>query len=235
AMEPYATATPSLPLSSHLANFWRAPAARQQIVDAACLELEAWDGSGIEAVASARAVSETRQLDVLPTFPRKSIEFNLMLPYRSEKPDIARFQLADGESIVPTVSGPGGSTRLSGVEGVSAASLIGEQLAGEFGKDHDRTLGRRPKRVTPLRWDDLQSAFVDIERISLGEDSMVLAKSDARQRVQEQLRAHARPGAQELTELHGTPAGWLVFQHVQIVSAPTQQVHLDLLPLVPRT
>jgi len=235
AMEPYATATPSLPLSSHLANFWRVPAARQQIVDAACLELEAWDGSGIEAVASARAVVETRLLAFLRTFPRKSIEFNLMLPYQSEKPNIARFQLADGESIVPTVSGPGGSTRLSGVEGVSAASLIGEQLAGEFGKGHGRTLGRRPKRVTPLRWDDLQGAFVEIERISLGEDSIVLSKSDARQRVQEHLSAHARPGWQELTDLPGTPEGWLVFQHVQIVSAPTEQVHLDLLPLVPRT
>lgn len=234
AMDPYATATPSLPLSSHLARLWRVPAARERIVDAACLELEAWDGSGIEAVASARPAVTTRLLAFLRTFPRKSIEFNLMLPYRSEGPDIARFQLADGESTVPTVSGPGGSTRLSGVEGVSAASLVGEQLAGEFGNDGSRPFGRRPKRVTPLRWDDLQGAFVEIERISLGEDSIVLARSDARQRVEAHLEAHARPGWHELTDLPGNPDGWLVYQHVQIVSAPTGQVHFDLLPLAPR-
>jgi hypothetical protein len=234
AMDLYASATPSLPLSSHLARLWRVPAARERIVDAACLELEAWDGSGIEAVASARPVVTTRLLAFLRTFPRKSIEFNLMLPYRSEGPDIARFKLADGDSTIPTFSGPGGSTRLSGVEGVSAASLVGEQLAGEFGIDDSRPFGRRPKRVTPLRWDDLQGAFVEIERISLVEDSVVLARSDARKRVEAHLHAHARPGWYELADLPGNPQGWLVYQHVQIISAPAGQVHIDLLPLSPR-
>jgi hypothetical protein len=234
AMDLYASATPSLPLSSHLARLWRVPAARERIVDAACLELEAWDGSGIEAVASARPVVTTRLLAFLRTFPRKSIEFNLMLPYRSEGPDIARFKLADGDSTIPTFSGPGGSTRLSGVEGVSAASLVGEQLAGEFANDDSRPFGRRPKRVTPLRWDDLQGAFVEVERISLGEDSVVLARSDARKRVETHLHAHARPGWHELADLPGNPQGWLVYQHVQIISAPTGQVHIDLLPLAPR-
>lgn len=234
AMDLYASATPSLPLSSHLARLWRVPAARERIVDAACLELEAWDGSGIEAVASARPVVTTRLLAFLRTFPRKSIEFNLMLPYRSEGPDIARFKLADGDSTIPTFSGPGGSTRLSGVEGVSAASLVGEQLAGEFGIDDSRPFGRRPKRVTPLRWDDLQGAFVEIERISLVEDSVVLARSDARKRVEAHLHAHARPGWHELADLPGKPQGWLVYQHVQIISAPAGQVHIDLLPLSPR-
>lgn len=234
AMDPYATATPSLPLSSHLAHLWRVPAARERIVDAACLELETWDGSGIEAVASSRPVVTTRLLAFLRTFPRKSIAFNLMLPYRSEGPDIARFQLADEELIVPTVAGPGGSTRLSGAEGVSAASLVGEQLTGKFGDDESRPFGRRPKRVAPLRWDDLQGAFVEIERISLGEDSIVLARSDARQRVEAHLAAHARPGWHKLADLPGVPEGWVVYQHIQIVSAPTGQLHFDLLPLAPR-
>lgn len=234
AMDPYATATPSLPLSSHLARLWSVPAARERIVDGACLELEAWDGSGIEAVASAQSHVTTRLLAFLRTFPRKSIEFNLMLPYRSEGPDSARFQLADESRMVPTVSGPGGSTRLSGVEGVSAASLVGEQIAGEFGDDDSRRFGRRPKRVAPLRWDDLQGAFVEIERISLGEDSIVLARADARQRVETHLATHARPGWSELADLPGAPEGWLVYQHVQIISAPTGQAHFDLLPLVAR-
>jgi hypothetical protein len=233
-MDPYATATPSLPLSSHLARLWRVPAARERIIDAACLELEAWNGSGVDAVASGRLAVTTRLLAFVRTFPRKSVEFNLMLPYRSEGSDTARFQLAEGESTVPTISGPGGSTRLSGVEGVSAASLVGEQLSGEFGDDDSRPFGRRPKRVAPLRWDDLQGAFVEVERISLGEDSIVLVKSDARQRVEAHLVAHARPGWHEFMDLPGTPEGWLVYQHVQIVSAPTGQVHFDLLALAPR-
>lgn len=234
AMDPYATATPSLPLSSHLARLWKDPAARERIVDAACLELEVWDGSGIESVASARPAVTTRLLAFLRTFPRKSIEFNLMLPYRSNGPDIARFRTGDEESIVPTVAGPGGSTRLAGAEGVSAASLVGELLAGEFGDEESRPVNRRPKRVVPLRWDDLQGAYVEIERISLGEDSIVLARSDARHRVEAHLEAHARPGWRELVDLTGAPEGWVVYQHIQILSAPTGQPHFDLLPLAPR-
>lgn len=235
SIDPYATATPSHPLSSHLASLWRNPDAQERIVDAACLELETWDGSGIEAVSAARPVVTTRLLAFLRKFPRKSIEFNLMLPYRSEGPDIARFQVADEESIIPTVSGPGGSTRLSGAEEVSAASFVGEQLTGKFGDDESRPFARLPKRVVPLRWDDLQGAFVEVERISLGEDSIVLTRSDARQRVKTHLAAHARPGWHKLVDLPGAPDGWSVYRDVQIVSAPTGQLHFDLLPLAPRT
>ncbi len=232
-MDPYAATTPS-PLSSHILRLWREPAARERIVDAACLELETWDGSGLEEVASGRPIIATRLLAFLRIFPRASIEFNLMLPYRSDGPDTARFKMPEGEAQVPTVAGPGGSTRLSGVGGVSAASLINDELRGELGVEGQRPFGRRPKRVTPLRWEDLQGAFVEVERISLGEDSIVLARSDTRPRVERHLAAHARPGWSELAGAPGIPEGWLVYQHVQFVSAPTGPMHVDLLPLAPR-
>lgn len=235
AMDPYATSNPSFPLSSHLARLWQIPDARERIIDAARLELEAWDGSGMEEILSTRPVATTRLLTFLRTFPCKSIEFNLMLPYRSERPDIARFQLADKESIVSTVVGPGGSTRLSDVAGVSATSLVGERLMGKFGDDEGRPFGRQPKRVTPLRWDDLQGAFIEVESISLGEDSIVLARSDVCQRLESHLNDYARPGWYKLVEFSGIPEGWVLYQQVQIVSAPIRQVHPDLLPLVPRT
>lgn len=233
AMDPYATTTPS-PLSSHLLRLWRVPAARERIVDAACLELESWDGSGLEEVASGRPIIATRLLAFLRRYPHASIEFNLLLPFRSDRPDTARFEMPDGEARVPTVAGPGGSTRLSGVGGVSAASLINNELRGELGVDGHRAFGRRPRRVTPLRWEDLQGAFVEVERISLGEDSIVLARSDTRLRVEHHLTAHARPGWSELAGAPGIPEGWLAYQHVQLVSAPVGKIHADLLPLAPR-
>lgn len=233
AMDPYAIASPS-PLSAHLSRLWRVPSARARIVEAACVELEAWDGSGIEAVASIRQVATTRLLAFVRTFPRKSVEFNLMLPYRSDSPSIATFDLPHGQVTVPTVSGPGGSTRLSGVEGVSATSLVGERLTGQYGDEGGRRFERLPKRVAALRWDDLQGAFVEVERVSLGEDSVVLVRSDARQRVEQHLALCARPGWQELVSLPGAPDGWIVYQGVQIIAAPERQPHPDLLPLVPR-
>lgn len=108
---------PAEPLSSHLLRLWRTPAARERIVDAACLELENWDGSGLEEVASGRPIIATRLLAFLRTFPRPAIEFNLMLPFRSDRPDIARFEMHGGEVQVPTVAGPGGSISSPAWEG----------------------------------------------------------------------------------------------------------------------
>jgi hypothetical protein len=234
AMDPYATRTPS-PLSSNLRRLWRIPAARDRIVDAACLELETWDGSGPSSMGAVHPLTTTRLLAFLRTFPRKSIQFNIMLPHGSNGANVARFQSESGETSVPTIVGPGGSTRLAGVESISGGSLIGEVLSGELGADEDRHFGRRPRRVVPLRWDDLQGAFVEVERIALVDDTLVLAHDDARLRVEAHLGAHARPGWRELPRLSGVPDGWIVYQHVQIVSAPaTTATHLDLLPLIPR-
>lgn len=233
AMDPYATATPS-PLSSHLRGLWKVPASRERIVDVACLELEAWDGTGQARIGATHAAVMTRLLAFLRTFPRKSIEFGLMLPYRSEGPEIARFDLGDDEVTVPTSVGPGGSTRLAAGEGASAASLIGDLLAGDLGRDEGRPFARRPKRVAPLRWDDMEGAYVETERVSLGEDCVVIAKADSRRRVELHLAAHARPGWNELVGLAGMPEEWLIYEHVQVVSAPTERVHFDLLPLIPR-
>jgi len=233
AMDPYATSTPT-PLSSHLSRLWKISTVRDQIVDAACLELEAWDGSGLMAPDPSRLNSNSRLIAFLRTFPRKSIEFNLMLPYRSDAPNVARFDSAEGEYAMSTVGGPGGTTRLFGANTVSSTSVVGEVVTGELGDDDSRPFTRRPKRIAPLRWDDLQGAFVEVERISLGEEYLLLARADTRSRVESHLLAHARPGWRELAQLSGLPEGWLVYEHVQVVSATTEGIHLDLLPLVPR-
>jgi hypothetical protein len=89
--------------------------------------------------------------------------------------------------------------------------------------------------VVPLRWDDIQGAFVEVERIALAEEALVLAKTEIRERVETYLAGHARPGWEVLSNFRGTPDGWSVFRGVQVVSAPSEITHLDLLPLTPRT
>jgi hypothetical protein len=233
AIDRYATATPS-PLSSNLRRLWIMPVARERIVEAACLELEAWDGSGHLANGS-RPLTSTRLLGFLRTFPRRSIEFNLLLPYRSEGPNEARFNALDGVTLIPTIPAPGSATRLASATGISAVSLVEEVINGELGQGSERPFARRPRRVVPLRLDDLQGAYVEVERISLGDDSLVLARSDAKARVEAHLQSFARPNWNERHELPGMPDGWLLYEHVQMVSSPASaSLHLDLLALTPR-
>ncbi|WP_062519295.1 hypothetical protein [Demequina silvatica] len=233
AMEPYATKTPS-PFSAHLASLWHNPAARDRIVDAACLELDAWDGSGAALAEAGRHAGHTHLLAFVRTFPRKKVEFNLAIPYRSDSPSIVRFHAADGTTEVPTVAGPGGSTRLSTVQLIEASSLIADRIEGTFGIDNDRQVRREPRRVVPLRWDDLQGSFVEVECAALGDEVLLIARHDTRSRLEAHLREHARPGWSELADLPGLPDSWIAYERVQVVSVPTATTHFDLLPLAPR-
>lgn len=233
ALEPYAAKTPS-PLSAHLVGLWSNATARDRIVDAACLELEAWDGSGVSQAVPGRRSGSTSLLAFLRTFPRKRIEFNLAIPYRSDSPNVVRFLSEAGETEISTVAGPGGSTRLSTVQLVDAESLISGRITGEFGEAGHQPVSRDPRRVTPLRWDALQGAYVEVECVALGDEVLVLARKEARPRVEAHLHAHARPGWSEIVALPGLPENWIAYERVQIVAVPTGTAHFDLLPLTPR-
>lgn len=233
SLAPYASVTPS-PLSSHLLRLWEKPSARDRIVDAACLELESWDGvGGTGGVVGLQALTP-RLLAFVRTFPGRSVRFNLMLPVRTSESGLVSFETSDGEVSVPTAFGPGGSTRLSPSETVDAASLVGDRLQGHVGEDAHQTFSRQPRRVVPMRWDEMQGAFVEVERVALGEDSLVLVREGAQSRVEKHLEMHARPGWRAASNLNGVPAGWSIYENVQIVSAPSDTTHLDLIPLAPR-
>ncbi|MGB3762194.1 MAG: hypothetical protein WA966_03155, partial [Ornithinimicrobium sp.] len=231
ALDPYATRTPS-PLSSNLRRLWTLPAARERIVQAACLELEAWTGGGAQDDLGPRMARSTRLLAYVRTFPRQAVEFNLALPADSVVTR-ARFMGPDGPIEVPTTPASAGTVRLASTGALSAESLLGDVLEGTLGEEQ-RPIERRPRRIVPLRWDELQGCFVETERVALGEDNVVLAMADTRARLERHLTQCARPGWEVLEDVAGVPHGWILVRQVQVVGAPDGQPHVELLPLVPR-
>ncbi|MEK6438960.1 hypothetical protein [Pseudonocardia sp. T1-2H] len=90
--------------------------------------------------------------------------------------------------------------------------------------------------MVPFRRDELTNAFVESERVQLGEDSLVLVKNQGQlpDQVDGLLKAIARPGFQRRDALQGLPRGWSLFTDVQILSAPiSASKYPDLNPLVP--
>lgn len=231
ALDPYATRTPS-PLSNNLRRLWTLPAARERIVQAACLELEAWTGGGAQDEFGPRVARSTRLLAYVRTFPRTAVEFNLALPAVSAVTH-ATFVGPDGPIEVPTTSASPGTVRLASTDALSAESLLGDVLEGTLGEEQ-RPIERRPRRIVPLRWDELQGCFVETERVALGEDNVVLAMADTRARLERHLTQCARPGWEVLEGVAGVPNGWILVRQVQVVGAPDGQPHVELLPLVPR-
>ena len=97
-------------------------------------------------------------------------------------------------------------------------------------------VSRLPRRVVPFRYDDLLSAYVECERVQLGEDSMLLVKDDngLPGAVRGLLSQAARPGYRENNTFPGLPVGWVLFAAVQIVATPEPEpAGNDLNALVP--
>ncbi len=232
SLDLYATKIPS-PLSSNLRRLWTLPTARERIVQAACLELEAWTGGTPRQDNASIALRGIRLMAFLRTFPRKVVEFNLAFLADAPSSASARFAAPDGVVQVPTISTGTGMVRLASTAALSAGSLIGDVLKCTLGDD-DSPIERRPRRITPLRWDELQGCFVEVERVALGEDNVVLAMADTRARLEGYLERCARPGWEVLDKVAGIPEGWIFVRQVQIVGAQDGQVHVELLPLVPR-
>ncbi|MFD1251191.1 hypothetical protein ACFQ3F_25605 [Nocardioides ginsengisoli] len=232
SLDLYATKVPS-PLSNNLRRLWTVPAARERIVQAACLELEAWTGGTDHQTHGSPVARRTRLLAYVRTFPRKVVEFNLAIPSAGSSSERAAFETADGVLAVPMVSAGNGTSRLASTDMLSAESLPGDVLTARLGVEGAQ-LERRPRRIMPLRWDELQGCFVEVERVAVGEDNVVLALADTRVRLERHLEQCARPGWELMDGVAGVPDGWMLARQVQIVGAPDGQVHVELMPLVPR-
>ena len=97
----------------------------------------------------------------------------------------------------------------------------------------NQALQRRPRRLVPLRWDELLQSFLECERVQLGEDSLVLSRTELAPRVAEFLDRAARPGYRNYSDLRGLPIGWTLFADVQILVSGERELLVDLSVLQP--
>ena len=233
-LDTYAINQPS-PLSTNIRRLWSNQDARARIVQAACLELESWTGAaGRESTQ--RASRSARLIAYLRTFLRTSIEFNIEIPLGQHLGNGELvFQSDKGQVSLPIIQSSPGSARLASVEAVNSASIVGEALSGWVFGDEKASFGRRPRRVVPLRWDELQGCYIEVERVSLGEDHLILARVDLQEQVRKVLVDCARPGWNLIEEAPGLPNDWIVFTRVQVVLGSDAVVHVDLTALVPRS
>jgi hypothetical protein len=230
--------TPS-PASNSLQRKWkRGPAPRERIVDVARLTLETWDGPD-ESTAEGITVGH-REIDsvllkaLLRSFPRRQLEISLVLPMRSDPhPQTLDALDGDGERVasVDLVPAASGWLTLADPAGLDQGSLLGGEVRLRR-EGHSQFMRRRPRRLVPMRFDDMLQSFVECERIQLGEDALVLARSEISPRVAQLLDVAARPGFTQHSHFPGLPSGWTLFADVQILSSiPSQQLEGQLVDL----
>ncbi|MDC0359168.1 hypothetical protein OAM92_00390 [Acidimicrobiales bacterium] len=226
------------PATNNLERVWnREVAARERIVDVARLCLESWDGTGVDDVAVPAGAGRPDLVRVraqLRSFPGPEIEVTLVLPARVEQ-EVETLEVLDKDERVigelDLVGAASGWMTLADPSEVSPGSLLGG-LVSFRREGRPSPLGRRPRRLIPMRYDDLMQAYIEVERVQLGEDSMLLARSEIAPVVTNLLENAARPGFNRIEVLPGLPPGWVLFKHVQILSSiPESELRNKLVDL----
>ena len=226
------------PASNTLERLWKhLPASRQPIAEVAELTLEAWDGSLPDGLHQAvrREIDTVKLRAALRSFPSQRIDLTMVIPGRSNSDweDIALLNEWDDPiqtiELVPFASGWLGLNDNSSID--PGSFLDGTVRLRR--QTHGQPLQRRPRRLVPLRWDDLLLSFLECERVQLGEDSLVLSRVEIADRVTDFLGRAARPGFKQYSEFPGLPSNWTLFTDVQILVSGEREPLVDLSVLQP--
>ena len=231
------------PASNTLEKLWTtSPDARARITDVALLTLESWDGTSsikMKAGASPTVIDLVRTRVVMRSFPSTRVDISFVVPARTEE-EVESVEVLDASGLalgsidlVPVASGYLGLADPASID-------VGSFLGGEARLRRPHTtqpLRRRARRVVPLRYDDLIQSFVECERVQLGEESLLLVRAELALQTSEVLSVVARPGFMHRVEIPGAPAGWHLFEGVQVLSSiPVEmrsKIRVDLNVLQP--
>jgi hypothetical protein len=219
------------PASSTLRSLWAGEAtARDRIAEVACQLLETWEGThnAGSPTAPGGGVFAIKATATLRRFPTASVQISLMAPWRSEEM-IEVFEVLDVDDTVlgriemvpvaPGWYGPASNAVLEMDSFLKGRLVLRHALS-------QRTLVREPRRLMPMRLDDLTRSFVETDRVLLGEDTLVICLEDFANQVSEFLSQTARPGWEQRFELPGAPAGWAVFTGVEVLTSATGEEFL---------
>lgn len=227
------------PVSRSLETLWSRGQARERIASVAAIELRSWDGAPPDGTHEAGREAGAGGVQLacwVRRFPRRSLDISFLARFRSAStPKAVRVLTADGEPEVDVVPVPGARLQPAFTSEIDTASLVEGVL-----RLQDPATGleacRFPRRVAVFRHDDLLNAYVECERVQLGEDCLLLVRDDKGlpAAVRAVLAGAARPGFSEHASLPGLPAGWVLFTGVQVVSVPDREpTGTDLNVLVP--
>ena len=222
------------PVSAGLVRLWRRPQTRDRIAEVAALELLAWEGSSpADADEDAGITSPARLAALLRSLPPR-LELSFLAEAGTPPAESLVVETADGQPELAMSPLPGGWVRPATYTGIDAASLLGGHLQLNDPKT-GRLIQRRPRRVVPLRRDELLNFYVETERVQLGEDVMIAVAGDAmlKRQTMEFLGQVARPGFRQV-DPPGLPDGWTLITDVVVMSGITGNApRADLDVLVP--
>ena len=223
------------PASKSLQRMWSKHSTRDRVAEVAAVALAAWDGTVRMGTGAERSLESLRLTATIGGFLRPRLELGV-LAYL-EEPDEPRDVVITTAPSAPQVAAvpfAAGAMRLVGLQGVEPGSLLDGVLTISDPHTH-RHVTRRPRRLIPLRHNDLLQALVESDQVQAGEDLVVLVDRALLPGLTSLLTEVARPGWVVVDDLQGTPDRWVVVRDVQVLKGPAADPAADLRALVPLT
>ncbi|WP_454051076.1 hypothetical protein [Cellulomonas sp. Marseille-Q8402] len=224
---------------SHLGRLWSKADLRERIAGVASVELQSWNGvdesDEIGSGPRGRALLGLQ----LRGFPKRRL---LIFPYffLSEPGKARDAVLASPDGNLRVALAPSldlqGSMSLDNPEQIAPAHLLEGVL--QITDDLSGTVVHPPRAVIVFRKDELSSIWLETRQVLMGDDVVVLAVERAADEVRGLLGEIARPGWTEDASRPGLPAGWTLFERVEIFGRPaaeTKDLNQDFHALVPLT
>jgi hypothetical protein len=234
------------PVTHNLRQLWNRGKARERVAGVVAVELSLWDGTFREGTESSTRSRGEIQLTALirQQFGGRRLElsFAARLPRQVEASELV-IKSAEGEPRIGVVSAAGARLRPIPGSQLDPNSLVGAILDFEEPVS-GQVVSRRPRRVVPLRRDELLGNLVETDRVQLADDVVILIKDDPNllNKALELVSSHGHHGviyrAVETgndAALQGLPDGWVLVDDVQMYAVPQNVPHMDLHVLVPLT
>lgn len=222
------------PVSRFLRDLWQSKGeARERIAAILSLELSEWDGSTDLPVSDARRSGAVRLVAAVRRFPVRKLALDLSVRIGHET-DEATLDVVDATGGCP----PQDALHPSSRRVADARCWSGDRPHDPRGRLRPAPRSWRHGRAqasvpVPLRRDTLLEAYVETDRLQIGETSMLLAPADRKGDVSAALADCAAPGWEAIDSLPGLPAEWVLFTGVEVYApldkAKHKWVELDVL------
>jgi len=244
-LDSWISGSPS-PVSANLQRLWRRPAVRERVAGVAAVELALWDGTLPKHVGEIRAGdSEVKLLALLrQRFGGRSLELSFAARFASMvEASSLRVLSAAGTPSVSVMPAPGSRLRPEGGTNLDAASLVGAVVQFENPVSGEVAI-RQPRRVVPLRRDELLGSLVEIDRVQLADDCLLLIKDELElvsgvlavvKKFGHAGRLYSTTETKDRAAMPGLPDGWVLLEDVQMYGVPQDVKRMDLHCLIPLT
>lgn len=228
-------------VSPALRRLWSTKSAKSRILESVSTVLATWNGHVAHQDGDDASLEVSLALNI-GLFPRPRVDFSpIMYTKKADEPQDGEIKTVHGWESVGLVPFSAGIVRIGDQSTFDNRTLL-EGVLEVRGAGSERVTVRRPRRIMVFRRVEHAGAFLEAKQTMLGEDILVVVRSDDHLlgTVKDILSKCARAGWDTYpAEYGGLPPGWTLFHKVQILAHPgaliPERMAMDLQALTPLT